>query len=235
MCGRLADRLRSTRTRAQLEPCAHVGLGQRRVTANRPKPERHDVDPLGGDAQQRHEVLAGALRVGDHPMRAAHRARHEHAHALVAQARVRLRKARVDQVVHRDDATKASPQRRGARHAVHQLNSVARGEHRQERLLSEHPLCAAAGVDGHGDGRQQLAPGSVAGGCRLAIDEGGEAHVGGRRRQQRGDQLARSDLHATGLARHEEDQVEPDAHYCLMTSNSARMFIVGRRNAKYFS
>ena len=108
--------------------------------------------------------------------RAAGGGRHEHAHALVAQAGVRLGEARVDQVVdRRDDAREAPAQRRRAGEAVHEVDARARGQPRQQRLLAEHPLHAAARVHGHRHRRQQLAPRPAAGGGRLAVDERREA------------------------------------------------------------
>ena len=130
-------------------------------------------------------------------------------------ARVRLREARVDQVVHRDDPAKAPPQRGGARQAVHELDARARGEQGQQRLLAEHPLRAVARVHGDGHGRQQLAPGPSPAAAASRLTKAVKRSPGGRRGEQRGDQLARDDLHATGLARHEEDQVEPDVHVLL--------------------
>ena len=51
---------------------------------------------------------------------------------------------------------------------MHEVHPRARGKARQEGLLAEHPLLAPAGVDRHGDGRQQLAPGPIRRGGGLA-------------------------------------------------------------------
>ena len=58
---------------------------------------------------------------------------------------------------------------------MHEIDTGARGQQRQQRLLAEHPLHAAARVHGHRHRRQRLAPGPVARGGRLAVDERGEA------------------------------------------------------------
>ena len=210
MCGRFADRLSST-WRSPSSKRARVSRSVERHRATyAAEPERHDVDQLGSHSEHLDEVIARALRIGDHPVGAARRLGHEHPHALVADARVRLGKARVDQVVHGHDPAKTPPQRRGARQAVHEIDARSHRQRRQQRLLAEHPLHAVAGVHGHGHRRQQLAPRTVFRGGSLAVDERGEAHPSGRLGEQRGNQLARGDLHATGLTGDEEDQVQTD-------------------------
>ena len=47
---------------AELEARAHVVLGQRSLALHGAQPSGHDVDPLGVEAEQLDEVLAGALR-----------------------------------------------------------------------------------------------------------------------------------------------------------------------------
>jgi hypothetical protein len=210
--------------RVEVEALAQLALGERLRPAHGAEPERHDVDSRGRQTEQLDQVIARARRVGDHAIGAARGRRHEHAHPLLAQPSVRFGKARIDQVVHGDDAPKATPHRRGAREAVHEVDFRAHGERRQQRLLAEHPLHAVARAHRHGDERQQLTQlvytrGAVArlAGRGLAVDERREAHPVGCGGEQRRDQLARSNLHPAGLARNEEDQVQPD-----VTRNSAQ-------------
>jgi hypothetical protein len=206
-----------------LQPEARTGLrlGERGGAAHRAEPLGHDVDLPCGRAEQLHEVAAGAVGDRDHAVRAARGERHQHAHAPIAQARVGLGEARVDQVVHGERPPKAPPRRRGAREAVHEVHLRARRQERQQRLLAEHPLLAPAGVDGDGDSGQQLAPRPARSGGGLAVDERDEARLR-RSPQQRGDQLAGVDLHPAGLTRHEVDQVQADAHARRRLAPAAR-------------
>ncbi len=194
----------------QAEPFADRAGVERGDASAQPEALGHDVDLLGGHAEHPQQVVAGALRDRDHAVAAAHGGGHEHPHADVPQARVGLGEARVDQVVDGDDAAERPPHRRGRGERVEQRDAVPRGERRQQRLLAEHPLDAVARADGDAD-RLHLAPGPVGGGG-LAAEEGGEPHAGRRLGEQLGDQLARRDLHAAGLAGDEEDQVEGDVH-----------------------
>ncbi len=75
---------------AQLEPRAHLALGERTGSRRRPQAERHDIDALFGRAEQLDQVAPRGLRVGDHAVRACDGERHEHAHAERAHARMRL-------------------------------------------------------------------------------------------------------------------------------------------------
>ena len=87
----------------------------------------------------------------------------------------------------------------------------ARGQPRQQLLLAADPLdrgCARAPERRTEPG--QLAP-RAAGRGRLAVDERGEA-VLGRGGDELGDQLPGVGLHAPGLARDEEDEVQADVH-----------------------
>ena len=118
LCGRLADRREEHRALAELEPLAHL-VGRRpapRAARRRARAGRRRSARAGCRAA-RPGRLRGALRVGDHAVRAARARRHQHAHALVAQAGVGLGEAGVDQVVHRHDATERArdraPWRRG--------------------------------------------------------------------------------------------------------------------------
>ncbi len=124
---------------------------------------------------------------------------------------MRLGEARVDEVVDGHDTTKAPPQRRGAREAVHEVDAGVGCQPRQASLLAEHPLDAVARVHRHGHRWQRLPPRPFAGGG-LAVDERGEARTLGRLREQRRDQLSRVDLHPSGLAGNQEDEVQTDVH-----------------------
>ncbi len=213
----------------QPEPRAGLERSERGRASDGAEPLGHDVDLRGGRAEQLHEVAAGALGDRDHPLGAAYGERHQHPHAAVAQAGVRLGKARVDQVVDGHDPPEGPPRGRGGGERVHEVHPCARREHRQQGLLAKDPLLAAAGVDRHRYRRQQLAPGTVAGRGRLAVDEGREADLAARPAdsgdtrfapipgaasggEQRGQQLARADLHPPGLSWHEVDQVQTDVH-----------------------
>ena len=203
------------RSLAEIEARAGLGLWRRRHSLERAQTLRHDVDALGWGTDQRHEVGACALRDRDHAVGAAHGERHEHAHPHAAHTGVRLGVAGVDQVVHRHDAPEASPRRCGAPQAVQEVNTLAGRQAREMQLLARHPLHTIASA--HGDGHDPHAIGVASEhvarlrtGLRgLAVDERREAHSGGRS-EQGGQQLARGDLHAPGLSRHEEDQVQAD-------------------------
>jgi hypothetical protein len=152
------------------------------------------------------EVAAGRLGIHDQPVRAPRRERHEHAHAEPAQAEVRLRHQLVVEVVQRGDAAEGAGRRRRRPERVHEVAAGARRRPRQDELLAAHPLDPVRGGD-----RQHDPVDAQVGVARVAADEGGEAHAG-RGPHQRRHQLARGDLHAAGLARHEEHEVEPDVH-----------------------
>ena len=158
----------------QPEPRAGLECAQRGRAGDGAEPLGHDVDLRGGRAEQLQEVAAGALGDRDHPLGAAHRERHEHPHAAVADAGVGLGEAGVDQVVHGDHPAVVPPRGRGAGEAVHDVHPRARGEAGQQGLLADHPLLAAAGIDGHCHRGQQLAPGPTCGGG-LAAEERCEA------------------------------------------------------------
>jgi len=80
----------------------------------------------------------------------------------------------------------------------------------QQRLLSKDPLNPAARADWQGLGRRELMPGALRIASRLSIDECREAHPGWGLRNQRWDELARRDLHATRLTGDEEDEIQAD-------------------------
>ena len=111
---------------AELEALARLASASGCSRADRAEPERNHVDALGRDARAARRGRARALRVGDHAVRTPRRGGHEHPHALVADARVGLGEARVDEVVDRDHAAEAAPQRRRAGEAVHELDAGAR-------------------------------------------------------------------------------------------------------------
>ena len=69
---------------AEFEARPRGGLREWRRSLRRAEAERHDVDALWRQAEQLEQVIARALGVGDHAMRAPRGGRHEHAHALVA-------------------------------------------------------------------------------------------------------------------------------------------------------
>ncbi len=162
------------------------------------------------DTQQLDQVLARAVRIGDHPVRAADRPRHEHPHALVADARVGLGKACVDQVVDGHHPPKAPLARAPC------SPGCARGPRPRGWPAAASSACspsthciAVARADRHRHGRQQLAPRPGGASC-LAVDERREAHAGRRLGEQRRNQLTCGDLHPARLPRDEEDQVQAD-------------------------
>ena len=116
--GRQAEQHRSV---AEVEASAGLRLGECRIPLDGPQAEGHDVDAVGADAQQPHDVIAGALRVGDHAVRPPRGGGHEDPHALVADPAVGVGKMGVNEVVDGHHAAKAPPQRRRAREAVHEL------------------------------------------------------------------------------------------------------------------
>ena len=215
LCGRFAERLNTTGRSPRSKRARVSDCERRRRSLERPQAVRHDVDAAGRGADQRHEVGARALRDRDHAVGAAHGERHEHAHPHAAHPGVRLGVAGVDQIVHRHDAPEASPRRGGAAQAVQEVNTLAGRQAREMQLLAGHPLHTIAGAHGNGHDVHSIGVASEhvarlrAGPRGLAVDERGEAHSGGRSEQGR-EQLARGDLHAPGLSRHEEDQVQAD-------------------------
>ncbi len=81
LCGRLADRLSTTRrepsSKRARAPAPRSGCTRRTA----PRPSGTTSIRSGSTPEQPDQVLAPVLRVGDHPVRAARRQRHEHAHA----------------------------------------------------------------------------------------------------------------------------------------------------------
>jgi hypothetical protein len=92
---------------------------------------------------------------------------------------------------------------------VHDVGTDAACDQRDVLLLAAHPLDAVARPHRHEAHRHERAPGRARLGRRLAVDERDELEPleRGEARQQ----LARDGLHAAGLARHEEDEVQRDA------------------------
>ncbi len=82
---------------------------------------------------------------------------------------------------------------------------------RQQRLLAHTHCTRRRAFTGTVTAGSSSPHGPLRGGC-LAVDERREAHARRRLLDERGDQLARGDLHPAGLAGHEEDQVQADVH-----------------------
>ena len=178
LCGRLAERLSSTRpspspkrARVARPRAAAAARAARRAE---PRAARRRSAPRGCRSSSTRSRACDASRRsrGRSGARRAARARACRGRA----GRRGPREARVDQVVDRDDAPEAPPRGRRAGEAVHEVDARARGQARQQHLLAEHPLTRLAGVDRHRHGRQQLAPGPVAA-AGLAVDERREARA----------------------------------------------------------
>ena len=133
-------------------------------------------------------------------------AAYERAHTEPAQPEVGVRDDEVVQVVDRDHAPEAAGGRRGGRERVDEVAPEPGGGAREHELLAAYPLQAVGGADRQHD---PVHPQVLAGG--VAAHERREPH-GGRGARQRGDQRPRRHLHPAGLARHEEDEVQPDVH-----------------------
>ena len=116
----------------------------------------------------------------------------------------------VVQVVDGDDAGVATGGGRGAGEAVQHVDPGAAPEARQRALLGAHAGDPARAVDPDRDDLRVLLP-RPAGRRGLAVDERRQPQVGPLG-GERGEQLARVDLHAAGLAGHEEQQVQADVH-----------------------
>ncbi len=65
---------------SQVHAGAHIRLAERLLATHRPQAEGNDVNAVGRRSEQLDEVLARALRVGDHPIRAANGQRHQQPH-----------------------------------------------------------------------------------------------------------------------------------------------------------
>ncbi len=184
LCGRLADRL-SSDAAARRARSARASRARAAASARRraPNAERDDVDlRRRRTCSSCSEIVARARRVGDHPVASgappAARARACRGRG----ARVRLGEARVDQVVDGHDAAEAPPQRRGAGQAVHEVDAGARRPGAAAASARRAPTrMRRARPDRHGHRRHELAPRPGASAARLAVDERGEAHAGGRR------------------------------------------------------
>jgi len=102
----------------------------------------------------------------------------EHPHALVADARVRLGKARVDQVVHGHTLRKRPHKRRGARRLCTR-STAARTPSRQQASARRAPTAPCCGRSPAPAGSSSPQGPSFAA-AASPVDERGEAHPGGR-------------------------------------------------------
>jgi hypothetical protein len=85
-----------------------------------------------------------------------------------------------------------------------EVDPGALGQAGQQQLLATHPFEAVGDANRHLDLGDQLAPRPRSG---VAVHKRGETHAGRCGRDERRNRLARGDLHPTGLAGNEEDQV----------------------------
>ena len=216
------DRLPTDRvTRAQLR------LGQGHGGRGGAHAERDHVDALGAQAEQLHELIVDRPRVGEHALAAPCGERDERPHTEPEHPEVGLGDGAVVQVMDGGHATETPHAGARRREAVHQVHAGCRGPAGEERLLSAHPLDAVGGANRHHDGRDERAPGRVAGARRLPAHERGELQLG-HRGNEGGDQLAGVGLGASRLARHEVDQVQPNM-------KTGRGFASGRHGGHYRS
>ena len=213
LCGRLADSAEHDRRSPEAMALAQSasrrrarrgarrrGRAARRRSCARRAPEQLD------------QVVARGARVGDHAVRAPARASGTSTpHAQRAQADVRLgeggRSGRGSSTTRRKRPRAGA----GAGEAVHEVDARARAP----------PAAAAAARRAPTATRLRACTGTVTRGTvaprpgrtrRRAsrLTNAVKRERPGARRHERRDQLARVDLHAAGLAGHEEDEVEAD-------------------------
>ena len=115
----------------------------------------------------------------------------------------------VDEVVNRHHAPEAAPCWACVGEAVNELDAGGASEARQQLLLTAHPFGSPARAHRNRHAGSELLEEPITGLGRLAVHEQREPELRSRRDQLR-QQFARHYLGATGLSRHQIDQVEAD-------------------------
>ena len=216
LCGRLAESAQHDRPVAERRAARAASASRRRRTAaTAPRPSGTTSIRSAGrraSSSSRSSRVLCESAITRCERRAA--SRHEHAHAQVAHARsARRESARRSGRGRSTTRAKRPAQRRGAGRGCARRSTPARAASaRQQRLLAEHPLHAAAraytGTVTAGSSSPHGPPAAAASRLTNAV----KRRSAGARVAQRRDQLARGDLHPAGLAGDEEDEVQADVH-----------------------
>lgn len=172
---------------------------------------RDHIDPPALDAKARDDLIRHGTGLDDDAMGPARCQAQHRRRSRPCQRREQLRQRPVLEIVNRHDAAERSPRRREVRRGVHELEARAPRRAGDEHELAERPLQATARRDRERDHAHALAQLRGQLGARVAPDERDELQ---RRivREHRGHELAQVGLPPTGLAGHEVDEVEADAH-----------------------
>jgi hypothetical protein len=165
---------------------------------------RDDVDLVGPEVEELLELRPRVLGSGDDPRRPAGNRGDEDPHGVGPDAEVGAGHGAVVEVVDRHDTSEVTPQRPEPSWGVDHLAPAVLSQEGQACLLAEDPLGAVASPHRNHD----LLDAQILPGC-LDVHEGGEAH----RRcgpLERREQRPHRHLHAPGLARYQEQAVDPD-------------------------